>query len=163
MAKAMDGRRPRTGAVLALVAAAAALAAGCGGSGTGTGATSSGDAPARRVVQVTHAARDRWTYARERFNETCAGCHTLADAGASGRRFDLDHAGKLEENHVRWAIANGEPGMPAWKHVLSKREYEELVAYVVAVAQNTPGDTRWNWQIKLRMEGEAWRPEDAKR
>lgn len=161
MAKGIDGRRLRRGALLPLAcllaaAAAVALAAGCGGTDT-----SDSGAPARKVVQVEHVARDRWTYARERFHEMCAGCHTLADARARGRRFNLDHDGDINEERARYAIANGEPGMPAWRDILSKREYEELVAYVSSVELKQGGETNWHWQIMLRSEGERWSPEDT--
>ncbi len=160
MEPGIDGRRPwravRAPFACALAAAALALAAGCGSEET--------DEPAaRRVVQVEQVARDRWTYARARFNEMCAGCHSLADAGATGPRFDLDRAGGVDEDRARFAIAHGEPGMPHWRHVLSKREFEELVAYVSTVDLNRPGEDDWQWQMQLRIAGERWRREDAAR
>jgi mono/diheme cytochrome c family protein len=157
MAKWIDGRRLQRALVplaCLLTAAAVSLAAGCGDSGGGD----SSSAPARTVVQVEHVARDRWTYARARFHETCAGCHTLADARATGRRFNLDHDGDIDEARARYAIEHGEPGMPAWGGVLSKREFEELVAYVSTVDRHTPGETNWSWQMRLRTEGENWKP-----
>jgi mono/diheme cytochrome c family protein len=161
MAKWSDGR-PLRRLVLAPVACllaaglAVALAAGCGSGGASTRTV------ARRVVQITHVAQDRWTYARERFRETCGGCHTLADAGTHGRRFNLDHAGEITPEHARFTIEQGEPGMPAWYGVLSKREFEELVLYVTNVAKNTPGESNWHWQMMLRARGEAWTPNDMR-
>jgi mono/diheme cytochrome c family protein len=159
MAKWMDARRLRRAAALPLAgllaAAAVALATGCGSSDDpGT--------PSRTVVQVQHVKRDRWTYARERFNELCAGCHTLKDSGARGRRFNLDNDPNIDEARARYAIAEGEPGMPAWREALSKREYEELVAYVDAVSGTSEGPDNWSWQIALREEGNAWEPEDPR-
>jgi mono/diheme cytochrome c family protein len=148
-------RRARTAIACVLAAAAVAAAAGCGGD-------EADEPPARRVVQVEQAARDRWTYARARFNEMCAGCHTLADAGARGPRFNLDVIGDITEERARFVIAEGEPGMPHWRHVLSKREFEELVAYVSTVERQTEGDDDWSWQMRLRMEGERWTPEAAR-
>lgn len=161
MLKWIDGRRLRRGALLpvaCLLAAVAAIAfaTGCGGTSEDTSS-----APARRVVQVQHVVRDRWTYARARFREGCAGCHTLTDADAHGPRFNLDHDFNVDENRARYAIAEGEPGMPKWKGVLSRREYEELVAYVVEMSGKSRGDDNWSWQAKLRYEGESWRPEDG--
>ncbi len=155
----IGGRRlrrvARGGVACALAAAALVPVAGCGGGETD-------DAPARRVVQVEQVARDRWTYARARFNEMCAGCHTLADAGARGPRFNLDVIGDITEQRARYVIAEGEPGMPHWRHVLSKREFEELVAYVSSVERQVEGEDDWQWQRRLRTEGEDWSPEDAR-
>ena len=155
-----DGARLWRGTRLALLAgvvAALTMGAGCGG-----GESETSKAPPRRVVEVQHVERDRWEYARARFNELCAGCHSLADARATGRRFNLDHTGDLDETRVRWVIAEGEPGMPPFRGVVSKREYEELVAYVSTVDQHTPGEDDYKWQLKLRDEGERWSPEDAR-
>ncbi|HEX4806784.1 MAG TPA: cytochrome c [Conexibacter sp.] len=155
------GRRKLTPPACLLAAVAAiALAAGCG-----SGGTTRTSAPTRTVVQVRHVAEERWTYARERFRETCGGCHTLADAGTHGRRFNLDHSDRIgvETIHVRSTLLEGEPGMPRWRDVLSKRELEELVAYISTVAKRTPGETNWHWQIVLRGEGENWSPEDTRK
>jgi hypothetical protein len=46
--------------------------------------------------------------------------------------------------------------------VLSRREFEELVAYVSSVDLHTPGEEDWHWQIELRSEGEQWRPEERR-
>lgn len=170
MGKWIDGRRLR-GALLALACmlaavAAIALASGCGNSDSAdSGSTGSTVAAARRVVRVERVKQDRWTYARARFNEMCAGCHTLADAGARGRRYNLDaaEAGAVGETHVRFAIAEGEPGMPAWRDALSEREFEELVAYIVSVTRKQGGDDYWKDQLALRGEAMGWRPEDTRR
>ncbi|HEU4703535.1 MAG TPA: cytochrome c [Conexibacter sp.] len=180
MPKRIDGRLlgRRAPPLLAclLVALLVALASGCGDSGdsdSGSSASTVAEAPAdtsttesggvRRVVPVRPVKQDRFTFARERFVEMCAGCHTLADAGATGRRFNLDHGGGINETHVRSTIATGEPGMPAWKDVLSPREYEELVSYLVVVAKRTPGDDYWQDQLRLRGEGAVWTRADTKR
>lgn len=160
MGKWIDGPRLRRAtawplACLLTAAAVVAIAAGCGG-------TDEGSAPPRRVVQVQPIARDRWSYARERFREMCGGCHTLADARTHGKRYNLDHSGDIDEARARFAISAGEPGMPGWGAALSRRELEELVDYVSTVDRNTPGDTRWLWQMKLRTQGEQWRPEDGR-
>jgi sulfite dehydrogenase len=145
----------RVAAVLvagALLAASIALVTACGGGGSST------TTRAASAVPVTQVSSDRWTWARARFREACAGCHTLADAGARGRRFNLDMNGPINSQLVRHAIRDGEPGMPAWGDVLSRREVEELAAYVMAVTKNEPENGRedgWHWQIKLRQEGEG--------
>jgi mono/diheme cytochrome c family protein len=144
-----------------LAALATTAAAGCGDSGD---SDSSATVPrARRVVQVQSVRQDRWTYARARFNEICAGCHTFADAGARGRRINLDASAGLDETHVRYTIAQGEPGMPAFKDILSEREFEELVAYVSTASAYTGGDDGWLGQLKLRDEGIGWTKADTER
>src|ERR1044072_3519805 len=84
-----SGRRPprRRAWSLALSALlAATLAAGCGDSANET--ANEEPASTANAVEVERVPRDRWTYARARFREMCAGCHTLADAGATGPRFN---------------------------------------------------------------------------
>jgi mono/diheme cytochrome c family protein len=161
-----DGRRLRRLASLALGCALAAvlvaLAAGCGASEDGTAAPPPAEHARQQVVKIDPVEEDRWVYARARFREMCAGCHTLADAGAHGPRFNLDHSNDIIEARARAAIGSGEPGMPAWKDVLSKREFEELVAYVSAVDLHTPGEDDWGWQIRLRSAGEGWEVLDPK-
>jgi len=168
MGKWMDGRRLRSAllplACLLAAIAVIALAAGCGNSGdAGSGSTGSTVTSARRVVKVVRVKQDRWTYARARFNEMCAGCHSLADAGARGRRYNLDVTTGVDENHVRSTISGGEPGMPAWRGVLSEREFEELVAYIVAVARRSTGNDYWHEQLMLRGEGVGWSPGDTRK
>jgi hypothetical protein len=168
MPKGIDGRLlwRRTLPLIACLLVALAtvvLAAGCGNSGeSGSG---SATVASRRVVRVERVRQDRWTYARARFNEMCAGCHTLADAGARGGRYNLDHSDEIGvgESHVRGVIATGEPGMPGWRDVLSPREYEELVAYIVTVTKKTAGDDYWHRQIMLRSEGYPWTRADTER
>lgn len=160
----IDGRRLRRAllplACLLAAAAAVALAAGCGGAGGRSGSTSA-NAPVRRVVQVEHSGRDRWAYARERFREQCAGCHTLADAGAHGKRFNLDRDGAIDKDRVRYAVEHGEPGMPAWGDTLTRREFIELVDYVSTVRKGDGGENYWSWQAHLRIAGQQWRPQDG--
>lgn len=154
-ARSWRGTRLGLAVAVAIAAAALTLLAGCGGE------SDSSSAPPRKVVQVEHVKRDRWTYARARFHEMCAGCHSLSDARATGPRYNLDHVGDLDEARVRWVIAEGEPGMPPWRGVLSRREYEELVAYVSTVDRHTPGEDDYKWQLNLRNEGDRWSPEDS--
>lgn len=186
MPKGIDRRllRRRAPPLLACLLAAlvtVALAAGCGNSSdsdSGSAATSTAASTGttattppspvdrdgiRIVVPIRPIKQDRFAYARARFVEMCGGCHTLADARTTGRRFDLDHGNGITETHVRSTIAEGEPGMPAWRDVLSPREFEELVAYIVAVAQRTPGDDYWHDQLRLRGEGVVWTRADTER
>jgi len=167
MSRWIHGRRLRRGVALPLACllvalGAVALASGCGSS-SGGGARTTTTTAARRVVAVRAAKLDRWTFARGRFREMCAGCHTLADAGTTGRRFNLDHSTGTDETHVRATLANGEPGMPAWRDVLSRREFEELVAYISTVAKRTEGPEYWHHQIMMRSEFPKWGPDDTRR
>ncbi|MGC2777405.1 MAG: cytochrome c [Bradyrhizobium sp.] len=114
--------------------AALAISGGCGG------------ARDAQLAAVQPSSRnDRFAEARSLFREICAGCHTLADAGAHGKRFDLDKDSPLalflpteakRRQLVRFAILNGEDGMPAWRGVLSQREARQLIDYVVAVVRD---------------------------
>jgi mono/diheme cytochrome c family protein len=147
-------RRGAYALLAGVLATVVSLLAACGG-----GKQASTSSASAAHVQITQLSRDRWTYARERFREMCAGCHTLADAGSHGRRFILDRAGGISTDRARYAIEEGEPGMPVWRHVLSRREKEELISYVSTVARHDEGgETGWLWQIRLRIEGDRWRP-----
>jgi hypothetical protein len=164
MGEGIGRRLPRKAlwlAVCVALAAALAVLGGCGSSkGQGRGSTTATRSGAVAVQHVGGRA-DRWAYARERFHEMCAGCHTLRSAGAHGRRIDLDRDGGQGPG-IRRVILNGEPGMPAWRGVISRRELEEIVAFVSATARrDLGGENGWRWQIKLRDEGERWRPERA--
>ncbi len=136
-----------------VAALAATLAAGCGDSEDQT--------PDRvaNAVEIEHVPRDRWSWARARFNEMCAGCHTLADAGARGRRFDLDANPAINDQLVRETILGGGPGMPPFASSISYREWEQLTKYVLAVARREDAtENGWQTQIRLRQEGEGERP-----
>lgn len=161
-----DGRRLRLLLSLGLgclLAAALALAAAGWGQGESEAAPApQGQRAEQQVVRIDPVEDDRWTYARARFREMCAGCHTFRDARATGPRYDLDVVGDITEPRARFAIAYGEPGMPHWRDVLSRREFEELVLYVSTMERQTTGDDHWGWQLKMRAAGEGWRPEDPR-
>jgi len=64
----------------------------------------------------------------------CAGCHTLADAGASGSVGpNLDDA-KPSKGLVVDRVTNGRGGMPAFKGQLSPQEIQQVADYVSSVA-----------------------------
>jgi mono/diheme cytochrome c family protein len=109
-----------------------ASVAGCGGAAR----------PTKRAAASALPRHDRFAYARGLFREICAGCHTLADAGTHGSRSDLDTSiMERIERHAREVIArtamSEDPSrggyMPRWQGVLSDREFDALLAYVVAV------------------------------
>lgn len=112
--------RLRTLAAAAALAAAVALA-GCGG----------GDEPATATARPV-----KYSYARDLFREVCAGCHRLADAGASGS-VDLDSLPPDAETRrqlVSTTIRLGGDGMPAFNYTFNDTELKALTQYVVAVA-----------------------------
>jgi len=132
--------------------AVALLTAGCGGD------DGDGGEPASGRTVASHVRADRYSYARGLFGELCAGCHSLADAGARGKRYDLDRSPGLNAAQVWNAIQNGEPGMPPWRDVLSPRELTALAIYVTNVAKHSskpePG---WSRQYARRTAGYAKR------
>ena len=61
----------------------------------------------------------------------CSGCHTLADAGASGKVGpNLDEA-KPDHDLVVERVTNGMGAMPSFKGQLSDDEIQNVAAYVV--------------------------------
>ncbi len=114
---------------------------GCGGGNAAAPTGRDAEAPPRRFAE-----------ARALFNEICAACHTLADAGAKGRRFNLDTESPITQflktdsqrlRLIREAVIRGAPGMPAFGEIpargelgqaLSDRELTQLIDYVAATA-----------------------------
>lgn len=65
----------------------------------------------------------------------CGGCHSLADAGATGHvgpSFDGD--ANLTEGYVVNRVTNGQGAMPAFGGQLSDEEIADVAAYVTKVA-----------------------------
>ena len=143
------GEKRRARALLGIAALVLALAVGaCGDEDGGRGETTADRAA------VTHVRADRYSYARGLFNELCAGCHALADAGATGKRYNLDRSPGLSAAQTWNAIQHGEPGMPAWKEILSQRELSALAVYVFNVAKrSTAEEEGWPRQIVRRIAG----------
>jgi mono/diheme cytochrome c family protein len=64
----------------------------------------------------------------------CVGCHTLADAGATGTVGpNLDEA-KPPADLVVTRVTNGMGAMPPFKDQLSEKQIQDLAAYVSSVA-----------------------------
>jgi cytochrome c553 len=64
----------------------------------------------------------------------CVGCHTLADAGATGTVGpNLDDAQPSEELVVD-RVTNGQGGMPAFSSSLTEQQIADVAAYVSSVA-----------------------------
>ncbi|WP_205041988.1 c-type cytochrome [Rhodoligotrophos defluvii] len=69
----------------------------------------------------------------------CAICHTLADAGASGKIGpNLDTLEPTEER-VRLAVRGGADGMPAYRDILSEEEIATVAEYVATVSREGGG------------------------
>ncbi len=101
----MRARRMVAGVLVAVALGVGAV--GCGG-----------DAAAGKVV----------------FTANCAGCHTLADAGASGAVGPNLDASKPAEDAVAAQVANGGASMPAFADRLSEQEIADVAAYVAGAA-----------------------------
>jgi sulfite dehydrogenase len=64
----------------------------------------------------------------------CGGCHTLADAGATGNVGpNLDDAMPSAEL-VTDRVTNGQGGMPSFKGTLTEQQIADVAAYVSSVA-----------------------------
>ena len=81
------------------------------------------------------AARRTWLRGKTVFASAgCAGCHTLADAGATGAVGpNLDDA-KPDAALVKERVTNGKAPMPAFKGQLSDAQIADVAAYVSSVA-----------------------------
>jgi uncharacterized membrane protein len=64
----------------------------------------------------------------------CSGCHTLRDAGASGRVGPNLDAARPSRSLVINRVTNGQGVMPAFANKLSQRQIEEVADYVAARA-----------------------------
>ena len=67
-------------------------------------------------------------------SEGCAGCHTLADAGANGTAGpNLDET-RPTQDEVKTQVERGGNGMPAFAGKLSAEEIDAVAAYVSQAA-----------------------------
>lgn len=68
------------------------------------------------------------------FTQSCAGCHTLADAGANGSVGpNLDDLRPSQET-VATMVRNGGGGMPSFGGTLEPEQIEAVAAYVAGAA-----------------------------
>ena len=108
--------------------ATALAAAGCGGdddeeTSGGGGETTTEQAPPAESTPPESAGAGK-----ELFANTCGGCHTLADAGTSGRTGpDLDEL-KPDAERVKAAIAEGPGVMP--ENLYEGAEADQVAQYV---------------------------------
>ena len=137
------------GIAAALLAGVCSLGvAACGGSddggdtstaapaATSEAAPATTEAPASTEAASTEGATTAAASADGKaiFATNCAGCHTLADAAATGAVGpNLDDL-KPDEATVKTQVENGGGPMPAFKGTLSDAEIAGVAAYVASVA-----------------------------
>ncbi len=115
---------------LAVLGAAAALAATSGVSLAQGGATAA--APAMTAADTIKVGKGRDLFA----NYGCSGCHSLADAGATGRVGpSLDGNANLTHAFVTDRVTNGQGPMPAFGGQMSPEEIDAVATYVTTVAK----------------------------
>ena len=142
-----------------LVAAFGVAAVGCGGEEdqTATPETVTGEVPTETDTTETETTETETTETDTTETETtettpagegdpaagkevflgapaCGGCHTLADAGATGAVGpNLDEAQPSAELVVD-RVTNGQGGMPSFSSTLSEQQIADVAAYVSSVA-----------------------------
>lgn len=127
--------------LLALCAAAAsvAVASGCGGSDSSSESAAPAESTPATTEESTGSAKEEGTataaQGKQLFSSAgCISCHTLADAGASGRigpNLDEDQPSR---DVVIDVVTNGDGRMPSFKDNLSTAEIEAVADYVSSVA-----------------------------
>jgi cytochrome c6 len=132
----------RTFALRALVlTAASASIAGAAGCGDDESASSSATAtPTAAPAETTPAAADEGSTVetastgKEIFmSKGCAGCHTLADAGAKGTMAPNLDEEKPPLEEIIELVTNGDGKMPSYKDRLTAEEIETVAKYVAEV------------------------------
>jgi mono/diheme cytochrome c family protein len=113
------------GAVATYVAAVAGgRSKGPVAAGTTTQQTTTGG------TQTTGGGGQASAEGRQLFTTNCGGCHTLSDAGTSGKVGpDLDEISPTEAQ-INEQIHNGGGAMPPFKGILSEAQIETLAKYV---------------------------------
>ncbi len=121
--------------LLALIlVAAAGILAGCNSKGTKTTApeTVEGAAPEQPATTEVEVPEGDAAAGKDLFGSSgCGGCHTLADAGASGAVGpNLDEL-KPAAAAVYDIVSNGRGSMPAFSGQLDEQQIADIAAYVV--------------------------------
>jgi mono/diheme cytochrome c family protein len=106
-----------------------------GGLATGDGsATPVPKTPAAGAQQQPSGAGAQHAEGKAIFMQTCASCHTLADAGATGSVGpNLDQL-KLDQARIAAQIRTGGGGMPSFGGTLAPKQIAAIAAYVAAAA-----------------------------
>lgn len=138
-------RARRVAATLMAVAALATGAAACGDDGdsgdAGTPPATTTAAPTTAAPATTAASSttertgiDDPAAGKVVFTQNCSGCHTLADAGATGAVGpNLDDL-KPDYSIVGSQVAYGGGGMPSFEGKLTSQQIGDVAAYVSSVA-----------------------------
>ena len=99
---------------------------------TSTGETTSGETTTSQTSTGGSSGADV-AAGKSAFTATCGGCHTLKDAGTSGKVGpDLDSLAPLTAETVAKQIENGGGAMPA--KLLTGKDAANVAAYVASVA-----------------------------
>ena len=125
--------RPAIASLLA-IAALGTAATGCGGGGdTSTPATEPTTTSAPPAATTAPSSGNGDTAAgKQIFTANCSGCHTLADANATGTVGpNLDQL-KPDQQRVATQVTNGGGVMPAFAGQLSDTQIQDVAAYVAA-------------------------------
>jgi mono/diheme cytochrome c family protein len=118
-----------------------------GGGRLGTGSSSGGDAATEEGADGGDAAEGdsgdaagggaaggATPVGQEIFKQSCAGCHTLADAGATGSVGpNLDDT-RLDEAGIAAMVRSGGGGMPSFGGTLQPEQIDEVAAYVASAS-----------------------------
>ena len=115
----------RSALAAAMLLAALGLATGgCGGDGaTGSSATTVSGPGAMTAGKAVFVGVSQ-----------CGGCHTLADAGATGTvASNLDET-RPSDARIREVVTNGTGAMPSYRESLTPQEIADVAAYVSSVA-----------------------------
>ncbi|HEY4277351.1 MAG TPA: cytochrome c [Conexibacter sp.] len=103
------------------------------GSNAGTPSDSAGGTD-RSSESAAGGAGENASAGKAIFTQSCASCHTLADAGASGSVGpNLDDL-KPDAATVARQVANGGGGMPSFTGTLQPDQIREVAAYVAGAA-----------------------------
>jgi mono/diheme cytochrome c family protein len=130
-------------ALTSLAVAAAVLLAGCGSRGviSPTPVTVIGTLPAATVEPATPAFKltgDPVAGKALFLKSGCTGCHTLADANATGTVGpNLDQA-KPDYRLATARVTLGKGAMPSFKGQLSDQQIADVASYVVKATGGTP-------------------------